>query len=152
MPWTCILQLPVYAEHSNMSILKIAPKTHVLGEFSRQAWQVTSHPKSPRTTGNEAAREALISNIAHWKSNQESNKLNMSFLSVPNLVPWLICRAWQGGGGGGDKRKRRWREGLGRGDYLREAILLSFFLKGGRLIEGRLLFEEIRKPHPGPLS
>ena len=24
-------------------------------EFSRQAWQVTSHPKSPRTTGNEAA-------------------------------------------------------------------------------------------------
>ena len=26
-----------------------------LGEFSRQAWQVTSHPKSPRTTGNEAA-------------------------------------------------------------------------------------------------
>ena len=41
-------------------------------------------------------------------------------------------------------RKRRWREGLGRGDYLREAILLSIFLKGGRLIEGRLLFEEIR--------
>ena len=26
----------------------------VLGELSRQAWQVTSHPKSPRTTGNEA--------------------------------------------------------------------------------------------------
>ena len=26
----------------------------VLGEFSRQAWQVTSLPKSPRTTGNEA--------------------------------------------------------------------------------------------------
>ena len=26
----------------------------VLGEFSRQAWQVTSHPKSPRTTGNDA--------------------------------------------------------------------------------------------------
>ena len=26
----------------------------VLGEFSRQAWQVTSYPKSPRTTGNEA--------------------------------------------------------------------------------------------------
>ena len=26
----------------------------VLGEFFRQAWQVTSHPKSPRTTGNEA--------------------------------------------------------------------------------------------------
>ena len=26
-----------------------------IGEFSRQAWQVTSNPKSPRTTGNEAA-------------------------------------------------------------------------------------------------
>ena len=49
-----------------------------------------------------------------------------------------------GGGGGGDKRRGGGREGLGRGDYLREAILLSIFLKGGRLIEGRLLFEEIR--------
>ena len=27
----------------------------ILGEFSRQVWQVTSHPKSPRTTGNEDA-------------------------------------------------------------------------------------------------
>ena len=27
-----------------------------LGELSRQAWQVTSHPKSPKTTWNEAAR------------------------------------------------------------------------------------------------
>ena len=27
----------------------------ILGEFSRQVWQVASHPKSPRTTGNEAA-------------------------------------------------------------------------------------------------
>ena len=26
-----------------------------IGEFSREAWQVTSNPKSPRTTGNEAA-------------------------------------------------------------------------------------------------
>ena len=25
-----------------------------IGEFSRQTWQVKSHPKSPRTTGNEA--------------------------------------------------------------------------------------------------
>ena len=32
----------------------------------------------------------IISNITHWKS----NKLNMGFLSVPNLVPWLIFRAW----------------------------------------------------------
>ena len=27
----------------------------ILGEFSRQVWQVASHPKSQRTTGNEAA-------------------------------------------------------------------------------------------------
>ena len=32
----------------------------------------------------------IISNITHWKS----NKLNMGFLSIPNLVPWLIFRAW----------------------------------------------------------
>ena len=29
-------------------------------EFSRQAWQVTSHPKSPRTTGNEAGTTRLL--------------------------------------------------------------------------------------------
>jgi len=30
-------------------------------ELSRQAWQVTSHPKSPRTTGNEAGlRQEII--------------------------------------------------------------------------------------------
>ena len=32
----------------------------VLGEFSRQAWQVTSHQKSPRTTGNEAGRILVV--------------------------------------------------------------------------------------------
>ena len=35
-------------------------------ELSRQAWQVTSHPKSPRTTGNEAGR-ILIITIKHYK-------------------------------------------------------------------------------------
>ena len=38
--------------------------------------------------------------------------------------------------------KRKWR-GEG-GDYSREAIILNISVKGGRLIEGRLLFEEIR--------
>ena len=61
---------------------------------------MTSHPKSPRTTGNEAAREALISNIAHWKSNQESNKLNMSFLSVPNFSSLINLPSLTRGGGG----------------------------------------------------
>ena len=41
----------------------------VLGEFSRQAWQVTSavtsHPKSPRTTGNEAGWCANIMVNSH---------------------------------------------------------------------------------------
>ena len=31
-------------------------------EFSRLAWQVTSHPKSPRTTGNEAVQVTVIWN------------------------------------------------------------------------------------------
>ena len=29
------------------------------GELSRQAWQATSHPKSPRTTGNEAGKRVF---------------------------------------------------------------------------------------------
>ena len=37
----------------------LEPSAIVLGEFSRQASQVTSHPKSPRTTGNEAANYIL---------------------------------------------------------------------------------------------
>ena len=32
----------------------------------------------------------------------------------------------------------------GGGDYSREAIILNISTKEGRLIEGRLLFEEIR--------
>ena len=31
-----------------------------IGEFSRQAWQVTSHPKSPRTTENEAVPDPAL--------------------------------------------------------------------------------------------
>ena len=57
----------------------------------------------------------------------------MGFLSVPNLVPWVIFRAWivtdqfcwislHFNLTRRDKRKRRKREGRGRGDYLREAI------------------------------
>ena len=33
--------------------------TERYSEFSRQAWQVTSHPKSPRTTGNEAGSRSF---------------------------------------------------------------------------------------------
>ena len=42
--------------------------------------------------GGDYSREAIISNIACWnpcpnKKILSSNKLNMGFLSVPNLVP-----------------------------------------------------------------
>ena len=50
-----------------------------------------------------------------------------------------------------DKRKRRWKEGWGGGDYSREAIIFNisikgehFDIRGRRLMEGRLLFKEIR--------
>ena len=39
--------------------------------------------------GGDYSREAMIiPNITHWRS----NKLNMGFLNVPNLVPSLIFR------------------------------------------------------------
>ena len=47
---------------------------------------------------------------------------------------------WQGG----DKRKRRWREGRGRGDYFKYLRQRGAISRGRRLIEGRLFFEEIR--------
>ena len=111
--------------------------------------------------------KAIISNIAYWKSCPKdvlffifkkiitSNKLNMGFSSVPNLVPWLVFRAWivtdLAGSGtvspwqGGHKRERRHGEGDqggggggGGGDYSRGAIISNISVKGGRL------FEEIR--------
>ena len=39
-----------------------------IGEFPRQAWQVTSHPESPRTTGNEAAFSLENGRSALWTS------------------------------------------------------------------------------------
>ena len=67
------------------------------------------------------------------------NKLDMVFLSVPNLIPWLIYRAWivtdhlcwitlyfdrEG-------TKGRWQEEWGGGYYSREAIILNISMKGG---------------------
>ena len=50
----------------------------VLGEFSRQAWQVTSHPKSPRTTGNEAGVCFLVEEKKRsaWRKTSCSQKDN----------------------------------------------------------------------------
>ena len=82
-----------------------------IGEVSRQAWQVTSNPKSPRTTGNEAAviRIPLTigirtpsstgkeSEIQYW--NPESRTVSDSLtrgketVSVLNEVKifWICC-------------------------------------------------------------
>ena len=48
----------------------------VLGEFSRQAWQVTSHPNLPRTTGNEAVCEE---HAGEWERTGEE------------IFRWQIC-------------------------------------------------------------
>ena len=48
----------------------------VLGEFSRQAWQVTSHPNLPRTTGNEAVCEE---HAGEWERTGE------------DIFRWQIC-------------------------------------------------------------
>ena len=57
----------------------------------------------------------------------------------------LHTLTWQGG----DKRKRRRQEGLGGGqlfkggDYFKYIHLKGAIIQGRRLIEGRLLFEEV---------
>ena len=102
--------------------------------------------------GGDYSRKAIISNIAYRKSCPKDvvffifkkiitlNKLNMGFLSVPNLVPWLFFRAWivtdLAGSGtastwqGGDKRKRRYGK---RGKVGR---LFQIFPSNGAIIRG----------------
>ena len=104
-------------------------------------------------------REAIILNIAHWKSstkyfvlfshwiNKWSHQINWTwaFLVLPRLVPWLpfivnilSIRAWMVTGEfchtslqGGDLTNRRWKEGWGGGDYLRKAIIWNISVLGG---------------------
>ena len=105
--------------------------------------------------GGDYSREAIISNIAHWKSCTKilcfiiplnskkiiiSNKLNMGFLSVPNLIHWLIfnvnnlgIRAWI------ITDQLCWikeRRGVGGGDHSREGITLSISVKERWLFKG----------------
>ena len=49
-----LLPRPVRAIRVTSGGLEPSVIARVLGEFSRQVWQVTSHPKSPRTVGNVA--------------------------------------------------------------------------------------------------
>ena len=106
--------------------------------------------------GGDYLREAIISNITHWnsctkifcfiiplnsKKNIISNKLNMGFLSVPNLINWLIfnvnnlgIRAWNI-----ITDQLCWikeRRGVGGGDYSREGIILSISVKERWLFKG----------------
>ena len=89
----------------------------------------------------------------------------MGFLSVPNLVPWLIfnvnvldVRAWIITDQfccirlnfsyvcypgcqfltwqGGDKKREDGKRGWGGGDYSTEVIILNISVKGGLLFEG----------------
>ena len=71
-----------------------------IGEYSRQAWQVTSDPKSPRTTGNEAVcnwwlwRQVCFSLVNHASTNLKkvlSCKLDKFTLFTHSLV--VITRA-----------------------------------------------------------
>ena len=117
--------------------------------------------------------KAIISNIAYWKSCPKdvlffifkkiitSNKLNMGFSSVPNLVPWLVFRAWivtdLAGSGtvspwqGGHKRERRHGEGDqggGGGGVMRGRRLVQIFLsKGGDYSRkyGNSQFKSVKK-------
>ena len=80
--------------------------------------------------------------------------MSMSITSVSELELSLISFSgsdstltWQGG----DKRNRRRQEGWGGGwrlfeggDFLKYFRLKEAIIQGRRLIEGRLLFEEIR--------
>ena len=90
----------------------------------------------------------IISNILFYypikvkKTIMSSNKQNMGFLSVPNMVPWLIFRPWiiadqfcwtilTG-------RGKYEREDMVRcvgGDYSREAIIFNISNKGGWLFK-----------------
>ena len=63
----------------------------VLGEFSRQAWQVTSHPKSPRTTGNEAG----VCFLVEEKNGVPGEKpLVARKITNNKLTHILCCRHW----------------------------------------------------------
>ena len=61
--WLKLVHRPVRAIRVTRGDLE--PSAIVLGKFSRQALQVTSHPKSPRTNGNEAAK---VSNSGFFPS------------------------------------------------------------------------------------
>ena len=113
-------------------------------------------PKGPGDYSRDGnfSREAIISNIAHWKSFSKyfvlfsdwikkitSTKLNMDFLSVPNLVPWLksisSLSELQSSLISFAEFRLHFTETVakgmgGGGDYSREAMILNISVKGKR--------------------
>ena len=119
--------------------------------FTRKGWRLFEGGGYFKWFSLEVVPLEVFCFIVTWNQKTiTTNKLNMGFLIVPNLVPWLIFRAWfvtdqfchvtfHGGGGGGggggvDKRKRRWCDGWGRG----------WLIEGGDRLGLRL---GVRVPH-----
>ena len=129
----------------------VTPRHHISSNKNSRRWILFFSPP----IGGDYSRDAIISNIAHWKSCTKifcfiiplnskkiiiSNKLNMGFLSVPNLIHWLIFNVNNLG-------IRDWiitdqlcwikeRRGVGGGDYSREGIILSISVKERWLFKG----------------
>ena len=79
-----VLSRPVRAIRVTRGGLEPSVIAWVLGEFSRQVWQVTSHPKSPRTVGNVAGGIRFCSWLnprARLDYKLASRKLYFNFIS-----------------------------------------------------------------------
>ena len=101
--------------------------------FTQKGWQLFEGGDYFKWFSLEVVPMEVFCFIVTWNQKTiTSNKLNMGFLIVPNLVPWLIFRADSSlisfavshsisimTGRGGDKRKRRWCDGWGRGWLLK---------------------------------
>ena len=63
----------------------------VLSEFTGQAWQVTSHPKSTRTTGNKAVKLYFYMEIPHQQISRPDYECSVCVQSGQTLPLWWKC-------------------------------------------------------------
>ena len=100
-------------------------------------------PKGPGDYSRDGnfSREAIISNIAHWKSFSKYFVLFSDWISVPNLVPWLesisslseLQSSLISFAGFRLHFTETVAKGMGGGgDYSREAMILNISVKGKR--------------------
>ena len=66
----------------------------VLGELSRQAWQVTSHPKSPRTTGNEDDVQGFLEEAHLFAFHYENEDIKTSVYMYYILTQPSFKETW----------------------------------------------------------